>query len=69
MPVDCAKIRFLRLQRGLTQEEAARLAQLSERYGRQRWNAIESGRQASITVETLERIARALGVKAKDLLK
>ena len=35
---------------------------------RQTWHNVESGRQAQM-IQTLERIATALGVKAKDLLK
>jgi transcriptional regulator with XRE-family HTH domain len=64
--VDTSEIKRLRERKGLTQEEAAQKAGLP---GRQRWNEIESGRKANVTVETLEKIAAALGVKAKDLLK
>lgn len=64
--IDMAKIRRLREGLGLTQDQAAEKAGLGSR---QRWNDIESGRKSGVTVETLERIAKALGVKAKDLLK
>ena len=36
---------------------------------RQRWNAIESGRNTNIKLGTLGGIAKALGVKPGDLLK
>ena len=64
--IDTQKIRALREGLDLTQEQAAGRAGLG---GRQRWNDIESGRKSGVTVETLEKIAKALGVKAKDLLK
>ena len=65
MPLDFEKIRRLREQKGWSQEEAARASGLSTR---QRWNDIESGRKASITINTLEKIAEALGVSARELL-
>jgi transcriptional regulator with XRE-family HTH domain len=64
--LDCAKMKALREKLELTQEEAAKKAGLKDRM---RWNAIESGRRASISLATLDKIAKALGVKAKDLLK
>jgi transcriptional regulator with XRE-family HTH domain len=64
--LDTDKIRTLREGRGLSQEEAATLAGLS---GRARWSEVESGRLVNITMETLEKMAKALGVKAKELLK
>jgi transcriptional regulator with XRE-family HTH domain len=36
---------------------------------RQYWNAVESGLRSNLTIETLEKVATALGVRAKDLLK
>jgi transcriptional regulator with XRE-family HTH domain len=66
VPLDHAKIKALREKAELTQEEAARRAGLKTR---QHWNHIESGRRSNITLDTLEAIAKALGVKAKDLLK
>jgi transcriptional regulator with XRE-family HTH domain len=66
MGIDFAKMRELREGKGLTQEQAA---QLSGMPGRQRWNDIENGRHTNLTLETLEKIATALGVKSKDLLK
>ena len=64
--VDHGKIRTLREKLKLTQEEAARRAGLTNR---QYWNSIETAQRKNLTVETLEKVAKALGVKAKDLLK
>lgn len=66
MPIDIEALRDARKRAGLTQEEAAIRAGLSSK---QAWNKIERGRQDDITLGTLEAIAKALGVKAKDLLK
>jgi transcriptional regulator with XRE-family HTH domain len=66
MGLDFERIKELREGRGLTQEEAAKLAGLGTR---QRWNDLEAGRRLNIELDTLERIAKALGVKARDLLK
>lgn len=66
MPVDYQKIKLLRTQCGLTQTAAANKAGLRSR---QHWQNIESGKRSTITVQTLERIAKALGVDARDLLK
>lgn len=65
MPVDLQKIKQLREKLGLTQEQAARAAGFKTR---QSWNLIESGKHIP-RVDTLERVADALGVKAKDLLR
>ncbi len=64
--LDTEKIKKLREQLGLTQEQAAKKAGLSSR---QAWNNIEAGRQPKLQLDILENIAKALGVKAKDLLK
>jgi transcriptional regulator with XRE-family HTH domain len=64
--IDVEKIRKLRKGRKLSQTEAATLAGLS---GVARWSEIESGRMTNITMDTLAKMAKALGVKAKDLLK
>nr|MBA2632940.1 helix-turn-helix transcriptional regulator [Chloroflexota bacterium] len=63
--LDIEKVRELRLKRGLSQAEAAAAAGLA---GRQRWYEIESGTKSNITIDTLNRVAAALGVKARDLL-
>jgi transcriptional regulator with XRE-family HTH domain len=65
---DVAKIKAARTKRNLTQAAAAELADMSF----QQWNDIESGRvgaKRGLGWPTLERVAKALGVKAKDLLK
>jgi transcriptional regulator with XRE-family HTH domain len=63
--LDAKKLRKAREAAGLTQEDAARRARVGSR---QRWNDIEHGRR-NISLDTLDRIAAALGVSAKDLLK
>jgi transcriptional regulator with XRE-family HTH domain len=64
--LDTEKLHAKRERLGITQSAAAKLAGLS---GAQQWNDIESGRRASITLATLDKIAAALKCKAKDLLK
>jgi transcriptional regulator with XRE-family HTH domain len=64
--LDFEKMKTLREKLKLSQQQAADLAGLT---GRQQWNDIESGRRATITLATLDKIAAALGCKAKDLLK
>lgn len=66
VPLDVEKMRKLREKLGLTQDDAAKRAGLK---GRQAWNNIESGRRPNLQLQTLERIAKALGVKAADLLR
>jgi transcriptional regulator with XRE-family HTH domain len=66
MGIDYAKIKSLREKRGLSLMDAARAAGLKSR---QEWHQIETGERDNATVATLEKVARALGVKAKDLLK
>jgi DNA-binding XRE family transcriptional regulator len=63
--LDLAKLKKAREDAGLTQDQAAAAAGLS---GRQAWNNIERGR-VDVTLSTLDRIAQAVGKKAKDLLK
>lgn len=65
--LDVEKIRELRTARGWTQQQAADHADLPG--GKVRWGDIETGRRANVTLETLERIADALGVEPRDLLK
>ena len=64
--LDLEKVTKLRKKLGLSQEAAAKLAGFS---GRSYWNNIETGRVADPQLSTIEAIATALGVKAKDLLK
>jgi transcriptional regulator with XRE-family HTH domain len=63
--LDVAKIRKLRLERGLTLKQASKLIGVS---GPARWSDIESGRKANITMDLLRRIAAALKVDPSELL-
>jgi transcriptional regulator with XRE-family HTH domain len=64
MSVDLGKIEQLRKRAGLTQAEIA--AKLG--WTRGRWNNIVKGRSSNLSINTLDRIAGALGVDAADLL-
>lgn len=66
--LDIARLKSLREGRGLSQTEAAKLAGMSA----QQWNNIEGGRvgdRSGVSLKTLDKLARALKVSAKDLLK
>jgi transcriptional regulator with XRE-family HTH domain len=64
--LDVAKVRQLRLERGLTMDAAAKAAGFSTR---QNWYMIESGRSGTdVSVSTLGRLARALDCSPDDLL-
>jgi transcriptional regulator with XRE-family HTH domain len=66
--IDTAKIKALREKLDLTQTAAAKGAKMSV----QQWNNIETGYTgavAGISLRTLGRVAKVLGVKPKDLLK
>ncbi len=59
------KVKKLREKLGLSQEKLARLADVSN-------NTIiniESGKQTNPTIETVKKIANALGVSIEDLVK
>ena len=64
--LNISKIRQLRLAAGYSYEQAATKAGFKNR---QRWYAIENGDRQNVELATLNKIARALGVKAKELLK
>lgn len=64
--LDIAKIKALREKLGLSQEAAAAAAGMKTR---QQWYTIESGTKPNVSIDTLNKIAAALGVKARDLLK
>jgi len=64
--IDTDKIKKLREKLELSQSQAAEKAGLN---GRQDWSSVETGRRPGITLTTLDKMAKALGVKAKDLLK
>jgi transcriptional regulator with XRE-family HTH domain len=57
-------IRRLREQRGLTQEQLAEKAKVSQPY----LSHLEGGRRQSPSVTMVHRIAKALGVKIEDVL-
>lgn len=65
MGINIEKIKSRRMSLGLTQETAGKRAG----YSKQFWNNIETGERTNLTIETLENIAKALKVSAKDLLK
>jgi transcriptional regulator with XRE-family HTH domain len=65
VPIDIRKIASLRTEMKLSQKDAAILAGLSSQ---QHWANIERGKHG-VTVRTLEKIAKALGVTARHLLK
>ena len=64
--LDTAKMRSLRLARGLSQQDAA--ARAGIRGGKTRWADIETGRRVNVTLETLGRIAAALECEPSELL-
>jgi transcriptional regulator with XRE-family HTH domain len=64
--LDLRKMKSLREAAGLTLEQASKAAGFTNA---QQWHLIESGRRSNITMDTLGKIAKALGVKSKDLLK
>jgi transcriptional regulator with XRE-family HTH domain len=66
MPLDTVRMEARRRELGLSQQQAADRANLSG--GRSHWNDIVNGRRANITMETLDRIADALGVNPSELV-
>ena len=62
--IKSTKIKHLREKKGLSQEKLARIADVSN-------NTIvniESGKQKNPTIETVSKIAKALGVAIEELL-
>jgi transcriptional regulator with XRE-family HTH domain len=64
--LDRKKIRELREALGLSQVDAAKRAGFLRS---QFWSDIESGRRSGITLKTLDKLAKALNVHPRDLLK
>jgi len=63
--IESSKIKRIREKLGLSQEKLARLADVSN-------NTIiniEAGKQDNPTIETLKKIAKALGAQVEDLIK
>ncbi|MGO9839467.1 MAG: helix-turn-helix domain-containing protein [Polyangiaceae bacterium] len=58
------RVRILRREKGLTQEDAAAKAHLDSKH----FQAIEAG-QANLTMASLVGVARSLGVKLSELFK
>lgn len=67
VPVNRERIKQLRTEKGLSLQAAADKAGMK---GRAHWHNIESGAQkdSGISIELLERVASALGVKVVDLI-
>ena len=63
--IQSTKIKQLREKKGLSQEKLARLANVSNNT----MVNIESGKQTNPTIETVLKIAKALGVDIEELLK
>lgn len=61
---DYARMKELRESAGLTQLQAAKRAKMSV----SRWSDIESGSRTNVTVETMGRIAKAIGCESHNLL-
>jgi len=58
------RLKALRVERGLTQEEFAELAGLSYKY----YQAVEAGRKTNLRLSTLERLAQGHGLEVWQLL-
>lgn len=63
--LDTARMENRRRELSLSQEEAARRAGLA---GRQAWQNIASGRKANVTLETLQKISKALDCDPRELI-
>lgn len=59
-----SRLKALRVERGLTQEDFAELAGLSYKY----YQAVEAGRKTNLRLSTLERLARGHGLEVWQLL-
>jgi transcriptional regulator with XRE-family HTH domain len=57
-------LRDVRIQKGMTQLEVAKKAGM----GTNRYAIIEQGNAKNMTMNTFEKIVKALGVKGKDIL-
>ena len=58
------RLKQLRLQLGLTQEEFAESSGISYKY----YQAVEAGRKRDLRLSTLERLAKAHGIQVWQLL-
>lgn len=66
MPLNIQQIKTVRVCRGLSVTAAARAAGFKRS---SQWHDIESGRQSNLSIDTLERVARSIGVTAAELLR
>lgn len=64
--LDREKMRALRKEKGLSQGDAAEAAGMNG--GASQWSDVENGRKANVTLDTLSRIAAALGCDSRDLI-
>jgi len=60
-----AKLRELRVARGLTQEQFAEKSGMSYKY----YQAVEAGRKRDLRLSTLERLASAHGLEVWELMR
>jgi transcriptional regulator with XRE-family HTH domain len=58
------RLRFLRQQKGLTQEQVAERAGVSYKF----YQGVEAGRRPNVGLFTLEKLSKALGVEASELI-
>lgn len=66
MCLNTERIRTRREELGLTQQQAADLSDLGSK---QAWNNVEHGRDENVTLERLSRIAAALKLHPRELIK
>jgi transcriptional regulator with XRE-family HTH domain len=64
--LDIARVKARREELGLTQEAAALAAGFN---GRRSWNNIETGGRTAVTLATLAKLATALKLSPRELLK
>ena len=64
--LDTGRVKQERERQQLSMAAAARLAGMT---AAQTWERIENGNGLSLTLRTLNKIAKALGIPARDLLK
>ena len=65
VPELTARLRELRLQKGLTQEAFAEASGISYKY----YQAVEAGRKQDLRLSTLVRLAKAHGMEVWELLR
>jgi transcriptional regulator with XRE-family HTH domain len=63
-----AKIRQLRLAKGLTMQAAGEAAGFGSTYAKVRWEQAERGRRMNVSLATAVCVAKGLGVSLTDLI-